>query len=128
MLIGIIPANMGIGIIIATADHVIYSYYATVPHIWGFTAVEDQSLAGVIMWIPGSMMLILAILLLLSQALRGTAGAAALGACILPAFFGFLLPAGYLLTMLADVTALRPDVFFAAGFLPDDAEENKRFS
>ncbi|MEZ4870353.1 MAG: cytochrome c oxidase assembly protein [Caldilineaceae bacterium] len=72
MLIGIIPANMGIGIIIATADKVIYSYYATVPHIWGFTAVEDQSLAGVIMWIPGSMMLILAVLLLLSQALRGT--------------------------------------------------------
>ncbi|MEZ4620843.1 MAG: cytochrome c oxidase assembly protein [Caldilineaceae bacterium] len=35
-------------------------------------ALEDQTVAGVIMWIPGSMMMLLAVILLLASALRGT--------------------------------------------------------
>ncbi|MEZ5838376.1 MAG: iron ABC transporter permease [Geminicoccaceae bacterium] len=38
-----------------------------------------------------------------AQRLAGVSGAAALVACFLPAFLGFLLPAGYLLHMLAGV-------------------------
>jgi cytochrome c oxidase assembly factor CtaG len=66
MLIGVIPAQMIAGIIIATANEVIYTYYATVPHIWGFTALEDQAIAGVIMWIPSSEMLVWAVVFLLA--------------------------------------------------------------
>ncbi len=72
MLITLVPVNMVIGIVIANASEVIYAYYNSVPRIWGFSALEDQMLAGVIMWIPGSMMLLLGVVLLLAGALRTT--------------------------------------------------------
>lgn len=71
MVVGVIPVNMAVGITIATAQEVIYPYYATVPRIWGFTAVADQSTAGVIMWTSGSEMLVLAVIFLLASAMRG---------------------------------------------------------
>lgn len=70
MVAGVIPVNMAVGIVIATATEVIYPYYATVPRIWGFTAVADQSIAGVIMWTSGSEMLVLAIILLMASGMR----------------------------------------------------------
>ncbi|MCB0082375.1 MAG: cytochrome c oxidase assembly protein, partial [Caldilineaceae bacterium] len=70
LLISVVPLNMAIGIVIATADVVLYPYYSTVPRIWGFTTLEDQVLAGVIMWIPGSMMFLLAVILLLAAELK----------------------------------------------------------
>jgi len=72
MLIGAVPVNAAIGVVVATASEVLYPYYATIPRIWGFTALEDQALAGVIMWIPGSMMYLLGVIILLSRALRTT--------------------------------------------------------
>lgn len=72
MVVGIIPVNMAVGIVIATAHEVLYPYYAAVPRIWGFTALADQSIAGVIMWTSGSEMLVLAIIFLLAGAMRGT--------------------------------------------------------
>lgn len=72
MVAGVIPVNMAVGIVIATATEVLYPYYAAVPRIWGFTAVADQSIAGVIMWTSGSEMLVLAIILLMASAMRGT--------------------------------------------------------
>lgn len=72
MVVGVIPVNMAVGIVIATATEVLYPYYAAVPRIWGFTAVADQSIAGVIMWTSGSEMLVLAIILLMAGAMRGT--------------------------------------------------------
>jgi cytochrome c oxidase assembly factor CtaG len=66
-LIAAIPANMFTGIAIAFASQPIYSYYTTVPRFYGLSVMEDQILAGVIMWIPGSMMLLLAALILISR-------------------------------------------------------------
>lgn len=57
MLIGAIPFNAITGFVIANSDSVIYTYYESVPRIWGFSVLEDQSVGGVIMWIPGSEML-----------------------------------------------------------------------
>ncbi|MCB0075754.1 MAG: cytochrome c oxidase assembly protein, partial [Caldilineaceae bacterium] len=59
--------NMIIGIVIANGSEVLYPYYNSVPRIWGFSALQDQMLAGVIMWIPGSMMLLLAALIVLAR-------------------------------------------------------------
>jgi len=73
MLITIVPVNMVIGIVIANGSEVLYPYYNSVPRIWGFSALEDQMLAGVIMWIPGSMMFFLALIILLANELRPTA-------------------------------------------------------
>lgn len=69
LLLVTIPVTMGIGIIIALSAQPIYLHYLTVPRVLGLSVMEDQRLAGAIMWIPGSMMLILAALFLVSQVL-----------------------------------------------------------
>ena len=74
MLIGAVPPTMIAGVTIAFAGQVLYTYYETVPRIWGVTALQDQMLAGVIMWIPGSMMFILAALILVAGLLKGRDG------------------------------------------------------
>jgi cytochrome c oxidase assembly factor CtaG len=61
------PINMLTGLTIAFASQPIYTYYTEVPRLWGFTVMEDQILGGVIMWIPGSMMFIIAALILIAQ-------------------------------------------------------------
>jgi len=43
------------GIITLTPD-VLYTYYETVPRTWGISVADDQTIAGLIMWIPGAMM------------------------------------------------------------------------
>lgn len=73
-LIGTIPLNMAAGVAIAFSGVVLYTYYESVPNIWGVTTLQDQMLGGVIMWIPGSMMFLLAaIILLATQFGRGEA-------------------------------------------------------
>lgn len=66
LLLGVVPFQMAAGIVIATADTVIYTYYNSVPHIWGFTALEDQAMGGAIMWIPSSEMVVWAVVFLLA--------------------------------------------------------------
>ncbi|MEZ4767429.1 MAG: cytochrome c oxidase assembly protein [Caldilineales bacterium] len=66
-VLSIIPANMILGVVIAFASEPIYTYYTTVPRLWGLSVVQDQSIAGIIMWIPGSMMYILIALILVSR-------------------------------------------------------------
>lgn len=66
-LIGVIPPNMAVAVTIAFASNVIYTYYLSAPRIWGFTALEDQMISGAIMWIPGSMMFLLAALIVLAR-------------------------------------------------------------
>jgi cytochrome c oxidase assembly factor CtaG len=62
-----VPPNMFVGATIAYSTAVFYSYYESVPRIWGLSVLEDQMLGGVIMWIPGSMMFIIAALILLAR-------------------------------------------------------------
>ena len=69
LLLVTVPVTMGIGIIIALSAQPIYLNYLTVPRVFDLTVMEDQRLAGAIMWIPGSMMLILGALILVSQVL-----------------------------------------------------------
>jgi cytochrome c oxidase assembly factor CtaG len=76
LLVGAVPPTMIAGVTIAFAGDVLYTYYETVPRIWGVTALQDQTLAGVIMWIPGSMMFILAALILVAGLLKGRDGQA----------------------------------------------------
>jgi cytochrome c oxidase assembly factor CtaG len=69
-LLAAIPPTMLAGIAIAFANQPIYSYYEAVPRIWGLSALEDQRIAGVIMWVPGSMMYMVAILILANRWLQ----------------------------------------------------------
>ena len=44
-----------LGALIAFAPTLLYPHYATVPNPFGMTALDDQQLAGLIMWVPGSL-------------------------------------------------------------------------
>jgi putative membrane protein len=66
-----VPPNALTGISIAFATKPIYSYYTTAPRLWNISVLRDQMLAGVIMWIPGSMMYLVAALVLIAGLLRG---------------------------------------------------------
>jgi putative membrane protein len=68
--LSVVPPNALTGITIAFASEPIYTYYTTVPRLGEMTVLEDQMLGGVIMWIPGSMMYIVAALILLAQIVR----------------------------------------------------------
>jgi cytochrome c oxidase assembly factor CtaG len=41
------------------SDRVLYPHYAEVPRLGGLSALEDQSAAGVLMWVPGSVAFLL---------------------------------------------------------------------
>ena len=69
-LLGAIPPNMLAGVSIAFSNSVIYTYYESIPRVWGFTLLQDQRLGGAIMWIPGSMMFLLAGVLVLALGLQ----------------------------------------------------------
>jgi len=47
--------NTSLSAILTFSDHVLYRYYLHVPRLFGTTALIDQSSAGVIMWVPGSL-------------------------------------------------------------------------
>ncbi len=65
-----VPVNMAAGVVIAFASQPIYTYYTTVPRLWGMTAQLDQMIGGVIMWIPGSMMYLIAALIIISRLIQ----------------------------------------------------------
>lgn len=61
-----VPPNAIAGAAIAGMPQVIYTYYESVPRIWGFSVLEDQMTAGAIMWIQGSEMLIQAAVIVIA--------------------------------------------------------------
>lgn len=69
-LLATIPPNMMTGVAIAFARAPIYTYYTTVPRLFGLSVMQDQMIGGFIMWVPGSMMYIVAVLLLMAQVLQ----------------------------------------------------------
>jgi cytochrome c oxidase assembly factor CtaG len=54
--------NSVLAAILTFSDHVIYPAYDAVPRSPGFSALEDQAIAGVIMWVPGSLAFLLPVL------------------------------------------------------------------
>jgi len=63
--------NTVLGAILTFFDRVIYPAYATVPRAGTISALEDQSMAGVIMWVPGSLIFLFAAVWLAVEALNG---------------------------------------------------------
>ncbi len=47
--------NTVLSALLVFSDRVIYPYYESVPRIAGITPLNDQIMAGVIMWVPGSL-------------------------------------------------------------------------
>ncbi|MBX3053240.1 MAG: cytochrome c oxidase assembly protein [Caldilineaceae bacterium] len=66
-VLAMVPPNMLLGASIALAESPIYTYYLNIPRLYSINVMDDQRMAGLIMWIPGSMMLIIAALVLIAQ-------------------------------------------------------------
>ena len=41
--------------LIAMADEVLYAWYAETPRTWGLSALQDQQIGGLLMWVPGNL-------------------------------------------------------------------------
>jgi len=54
--------NSVLAAILTFSDRVIYAAYAAVPRVHAISALEDQAIAGVIMWVPGSLAFLLPVL------------------------------------------------------------------
>ena len=68
-VLAMIPPNMLLGVALSFAEAPIYPYYETVPRLYGISVMDDQVWGGLIMWIPGSMMYVIAALALLARLL-----------------------------------------------------------
>ncbi len=66
-VLALVPPNMFLGVAISLAESPIYTYYLGVPRLYGISVMDDQTIAGLIMWIPGSMMYIAAALVLAAR-------------------------------------------------------------
>lgn len=51
-----LPASV-VSAFIALSEQVVYPFYGEAPRVFPLTAVEDQQLGGMIMWVPGMMLL-----------------------------------------------------------------------
>ena len=47
--------NTVVAAILVFSDRVLYPTYTSIPRLFGLSALEDQALAGVLMWVPGSL-------------------------------------------------------------------------
>lgn len=56
-----------LGALITFAGSPLYAPHLIGPYAWGFTPLEDQQLAGLIMWVPGGGIYLLAALRILAQ-------------------------------------------------------------
>jgi cytochrome c oxidase assembly factor CtaG len=65
-----IPVNMFAGIAFVFTDSPVYPYYEAMPRLWGLTVMQDQLIAGLIMWVPGSMMFLVAALVIVARWLQ----------------------------------------------------------
>jgi len=50
--------NTAFSAVFTFAGHVLYPTYAAAPRLWGISALDDQATAGAIMWVPGSLVLL----------------------------------------------------------------------
>ncbi|NIO10786.1 MAG: cytochrome c oxidase assembly protein [Deltaproteobacteria bacterium] len=51
--------NTALSAILIFSERVLYPSYAAIPRLWGIAALEDQAAAGAIMWVPGSVIMLI---------------------------------------------------------------------
>jgi len=61
--------NSVLAAVLTFSDRVIYAAYEAVSRSQGISALEDQAIAGVIMWVPGSLALLLPVLWIVATAM-----------------------------------------------------------
>jgi len=53
------------------SERVVYPIYATAPGLWGVAPLDDQTTAGALMWVPGSIAFLLPVILIAHELLSG---------------------------------------------------------
>lgn len=64
--------NTVLSALLTFSDRVLYPHYTRVPRLGGLSALQDQSAAGVIMWVPGSLAYLLPLFVIGVRLLYGT--------------------------------------------------------
>jgi cytochrome c oxidase assembly factor CtaG len=64
-------SNTALSALLTFCDRVLYPYYSEVPHLGGLSSLEDQTAAGVLMWVPGSVAFLVPLCLIGVQLLSG---------------------------------------------------------
>jgi cytochrome c oxidase assembly factor CtaG len=62
--------GMVIGAILTFAKEPLYETYRTVPRVWSLSALADQQLAGIIMWLVGGFLYLIPVFVLLSMFMK----------------------------------------------------------
>lgn len=70
--------SAALGALLTFAEMPLYTAYGPGAAAWGLTPLEDQQLAGLIMWVPGGMVYVLAALALLAAWMRASEARATL--------------------------------------------------
>jgi cytochrome c oxidase assembly factor CtaG len=65
--------NTVLSALLTFSDQVLYPHYLQVPRLGGLSALEDQSGAGVLMWVPGSLVFLVPLFWIGSRLLYGQA-------------------------------------------------------
>jgi putative membrane protein len=60
-----------IGALLTFAERPLYATYQHVPRVWGISVVQDQQLAGLIMWVPGGLVFLVPVFIFLVLLLNG---------------------------------------------------------
>jgi cytochrome c oxidase assembly factor CtaG/polyferredoxin len=64
-------SNTALAALLTFSNRLLYPYYAEVPRLAGLSALDDQSAAGVVMWVPGSAAFLLPLFAIGVQLLSG---------------------------------------------------------
>lgn len=59
--------NITLGMGLSLWGELVYEHYANVPRFWNLAAKDDQTIGGLIMWLPGGMMYLIAIIVLVAK-------------------------------------------------------------
>lgn len=71
MLLAVVPLQIAIGALIFLAGRDLYPGYALCGRAFGLTAIADQQLGGLLLWVPGAMMSVAGVLLVAAGMLSG---------------------------------------------------------
>ncbi len=69
--------NTALSALLTFAPRPLYPYYAAAPRFGRLTVLEDQALAGVLMWVPGSLFYLVPLVVIGARLLYGREGGAA---------------------------------------------------
>jgi len=70
LLFGTVMHTGALGAVLTLSSRVLYTVYTSTTGAWGFTPIQDQQVGGLIMWVPGGIVYVIAALWLVVRLFR----------------------------------------------------------